>query len=208
LEHPVMSHLVSTLVWQAHDGQSHKLFRPSDGELVDIDDDAYTLADEASVSLAHVATVTPDEANLWRAHLSDYQVDPLFNQFDSATPPVSGESTEIDDHKGWLSDTFAIRGRATKRGFQRGAAEDGGCFFEYYKSLPGAGLRVIIEFTGSYMPEEQMAAAITDLAFEKDGRRLLLRDVPKILLAESYADYVFVAEAGISDKDWKSKSGL
>ena len=208
LDHPVMSHLVSTLVWQAHDGQTDKLFRPSDGELVDIDDDAYTLGDDASVSLAHVATITSDEANLWRAHLSDYQVEPLFNQFDAVAPLVLGDVSAIDDHKGWLSDTFAIRGRATKRGFQRGAAEDGGCFYEYYKSLPGARLRVVIEFTGSYMPEEQMAAAVTDLAFERDGRRLPLRDVPKILLAESYADYVFIAQAGVFDKDWESKSGI
>jgi len=212
LAHPVMRHLVSTLVWKAWDeGRpgSYILFRPTaDGELLNSDDDAITLPDTDQVSLAHLATITAAEADAWRAHLADYQVEPLFGQFQATVPPVDPDVSEINDHLGWLSDSFAIRGRANKRGFNRGQAEDGGWFSEYFKDLPGAKLRVIIEFTGSILPEEQMPAAIKQLVFEQQGRRLTLGDVPPILLAESYADYVYIAEAGAFDPGWESKSGF
>ena len=208
LAHPVMAHLISTLVWQVR-GADGALFRPTvDGELLDVNDEPVVLADDARVGLAHAATVTPDEADAWRKNLADFDVTPLFNQFDSVTPQVDGDATKIDDHKGWLSDSFAIRGRATKRGFARGQAEDGGSFFEYIKNLPGVGIKVIVGFTGAWVPEEQIAAAVTELSFEKNGRPMPLGDVPKILLAESYADYVYIAEAGAFDKDWESKSSL
>jgi len=206
LGHPVVVHLISTLVWQVRGGA---LFRPTvDGELLDGNDEPVVLADDARVGLAHAATVTPDEADAWRKNLADFDVTPLFNQFDAVTPQVDGDATKIDDHKGWLSDSFAIRGRATKRGFARGQAEDGGSFYEYVKNLPGVGIKVIVGFTGSWVPEEQLTAAVTELTFEKNGRPMPIGDVPKILLAESYADYVYVAEAGAFDKDWETKSDL
>ena len=211
--HPVMSHLMSTLVWQvwessqAHDaGGPYQLFRPADGELLDADDETVTLPDDGRVGLAHLATVTPAEAAQWRAHLVDYGVDPLFSQMESVSPTYAPDATEISDHKGWLSDSFAIRGRATKRGYSRGMAEDGGWFCEYTKDLPGAKIQVVIEFTGSYVPEEQIAAAVQTLHFRRSGRPLPLADVPAILLAESYADYVDVAQAGTFDPDWEKKS--
>ena len=208
LAHPVMRHLISTLVWQAETPQgSYILFRPTvDGELLTSDDDTFDIPDGAKVRLAHRATVTEEEAAQWRTHLNDYKVTPLFNQFEAVAPPIAEGADSIDDHLGWLSDSFAIRGRATKRGYNRGAAEDGGWFSEYYKDLPGASLRVIIEFTGSILPEEQIPAAVTALVFAKSGRRIPLTEVPPILLAESYADYVHIAEAGTYDKDWQAKS--
>ncbi|MDR1512961.1 MAG: DUF4132 domain-containing protein [Propionibacteriaceae bacterium] len=206
--HPVMRPLIATLVWQATGPDGPRLFRPTpEGELLDAADDAVDLPDDARVALAHLATVTPAEADAWRAHLRDYDVAPLFGQFDAAVPVVAEGADQVDDHLGWLSDTFAVRGRAVKRGYSRAAAEDGAWFHEYFKDLPSAGLRVCLGFTGSTLPEEQFGAAVTKLTFERDERRLKLADVPPILLAESYADYVFVAEAGAFDPKWEDKSG-
>ena len=211
LNHPVMRHLVSTLVWQVGAlgaYTSYRLFRPTpEGELLGIDDAAITLPENALVGLAHLATVGPAEAEQWRAHLRDYEIAPLFSQFESVAPPVSPDATAIDDHRGWFSDSFAIRGRATKRGYVRGAGEDGGWFNYYYKDLPGAGLRVVIEFTGSIVVEEKIPAAVEQLLFQRAERTLPLGDVPPILLAESYADYVYIAEAGAFDPEWEAKSG-
>jgi len=66
----------------------------------------------------------------------------------------------------------------------------------------------VIEFTGSILPEENIPAAVKRLWFESDGRQLKLGDVPPILLAESYADYVHIAEAGGFDPQWDQKSGF
>jgi len=207
LGHPLMSHLVSTLVWQSSTDDGYQLFRPTvEGDLLDANDETVTLPPDANIRLSHVATVTLGEAQQWRTHLADYQIDPLFSQFDSVMPSFKPDAATVNDHMGWLSDSFAIRGRATKRGYTRGAAEDGAWFGEYVKDLPGAGLQVVIEFTGSYVPEELLAAAVKELGFRRDGRLLPLVDVPKILLAESYADYVYIAEAGAFNEQWKTLS--
>ena len=204
LGHPVMKHLVSTLVWRSGD----TLFRPTvDDELLDIDDEGIELG-VANVSLAHRALVDAQTAKQWIEHLRDYNVGPLFDQFKAVTPAVSPLATKINDHEGWLSDSFAIRGRATKRGYARGSSEDGGWFSEYFKKLPESGLRVVISFTGSILPEELVPAAVEELSFEKDGAALALKDVPPILLAESYADYVNIAEAGVFDPKWRDKAGF
>ncbi|MDR1711676.1 MAG: DUF4132 domain-containing protein, partial [Propionibacteriaceae bacterium] len=164
--------------------------------------------DEATVWLAHEATITPEQSTTWQTHLNDYNIDPLFNQFGAKSPTFTEGATFIDDHQGWLSDTFAIRGRATKRGYSRGDAEDGGSFSEYVKELPGEKISIMIEFTGSFAVEEQMGAAVTRLSFQQRHRPLPLAEVPPILFAESFADYVFIAEAGAYDPDWERKSGF
>jgi hypothetical protein len=212
LGHPVMKHLVATLVWQVrdHDGATaYRLVRPTiEGEVLDVDDEPVEVADSSRVGLAHRATITADEAGRWQASLGDYQVTPLFGQFEAVAPPLAAGATQIDDHQGWLSDSFAIRGRATKRGYTRGSAEDGGWFCQYLKALPGASITVVVEFTGSVLPEELIPAAVTVLYFEQEGRRLPLADVPPILLAEAYADYVAIAQAGAFDPKWEDKSGF
>ncbi|MDR1151668.1 MAG: DUF4132 domain-containing protein, partial [Bifidobacteriaceae bacterium] len=208
--HPVMRQVVATLVWQATtpDG-SDVLFRPTpDGELIDAADDATHLLPDAQVRMAHLITVTSDQAQAWRAHLRDYAVIPLFDQFAASMPVLSDPFlTELTDRQGWMSDTFAIRGRATKRGYTHAPAEDGGQFTEYHKEMTAAGITVRLGFTGSFVPEARLPAAMTQLTFTDTGwRTIRLAQVPQILLAEAYADYVYVAEAGSFDPEWGTKT--
>ncbi|MCL2465584.1 MAG: DUF4132 domain-containing protein, partial [Micrococcales bacterium] len=205
LDHPVMRHLVATLVWQVI-GDEPITFRPTvDGELLDVDDDAIELT-TGTVRLAHRAVMAAADARLWRQHLADYQIAPLFDQFEAEVPPVVETESEVTDHAGWLSDSFAIRARATKRGYTRAKPMDGAWFSSYERLLPDAGITVVIEFTGAVLPEEQVPAAVKTLSFEQEGMAMRLGDVPKILLAESYADYVYVAQAGTYDPDWAIKA--
>ena len=130
------------------------------------------------------------------------------------TQPPAGAVAPIDrieDRQGWLSDSFTIRGRCAKRGYARGPAEDGGWFSRYSKEFAGAGLVAHIEFTGAFVPEENIPAAVTALVFEKTNHRygdhpVDLRTVPPVLLAEAYAAYHFVADGGQFDPDWRKKS--
>ena len=209
LGHPVVSRLVGTLVWVENPGPGARLFRPTpDGALVDAEDDDVVLAPDAVVALAHAATMSADEVAAWRAHLADYAVLPRFDQLASSVPPYPEGAAEIDDRRGWLTDTFTVRGRATKRGYQRGPAEDGGWFCTYTKSFASAGLDVVIEFTGNTLPEENVAAAVRALTFRATSRRrsdVALAEVPPVLLAEAYADYLHVAAGGSFDADWEKK---
>ena len=199
LDHPVMRHLIATLVWQVSD--TGRLFRPTpDGTLLDIDDQVTLLAD-GQVSLAHRLTVSPDDAQRWQAHLRDYRVAPLFGQFEATMPPIDQDARTILDHQGWVSDSHAIKARAIQRGYVEGPLDDEGSN-SYIKPIPGADIVVEIGVTGSPMFQARVPAAVVDLTFRRFGDSLRLSEVPPILLAESYADYVFVAEAGAYDQNY------
>ncbi|MCL2090480.1 MAG: DUF4132 domain-containing protein [Micrococcales bacterium] len=210
-EHPLMRHLVATLVWKAQGptGDEYCLFRPTpEGDLLDATDETFVIPADARISLAHSATTTPEEIARWQEHLADYEVMPLFAQFMALTPPVlEPRAKVIDDHRGWLSSTAAIRRRATERGYSR-YCPDRGQFTAYSKDIPGAGVTAIVTFTGSFIygdhDEREIPAAVEHLAFS--GTRTRICDIPPIVLANAYDDYVYIAEAGHFDPEWESKA--
>jgi len=63
-------------------------------------------------------------------------------------------ATTMVDRKGWLIDSFTLRGTATKLGYQRSQPQDGAWFDDCRKLFKSAGLTAIIEFTGSLVPED------------------------------------------------------
>ena len=213
LQHPVMGRLVQQLVWIAEDDRGTTLLRPGDdGSLLDIDDEEVTLAEGSRIRLAHGSLLDAAQIAAWQRHLKDYKVKPLFEQLSHQLPDnalMAGR--EIADRLGWVGDTYGLRGAFTKQGYLRGQAEDGGVFTEYHKDFASADLRAVIEFSGSGLPEEQMAAALKTLSFYQLPRNwrdeaMLLSEVPPVLLAETYADYLAVARScGGYDPQWESK---
>ncbi|WP_109420386.1 DUF4132 domain-containing protein [Proteus terrae] len=215
LAHPIMHKLIEQLVWQeVKDGKVINTFRPSDdGALLDLEDDEVTLQNDSLIQLAHAALVNEDERKAWIAHFKDYKIKFLFSQMEHKIPELDLKQTEVEDRKGWITDTFTLRGILTKMGYQRGPAEDGGSFSHYYKFFSSLNYYVNIGFSGSYVPEENIPAVLFDLSFEKNqqdywGRNNVeLKNVPPILLAESYADYLKVAEACAGfDPEWEKKT--
>ena len=209
LEHPLVGQLVSRLVWVENPGPKERLFRPTeDGGLIDIDDESIELADDARIGLAHRVSVGAVASEAWVAHLADYEVAPLFDQFGNALPAIDRNATQVTDLKGHVTDTFSFRGVATKRGYQRGPAEDGAWFDVYTKAFTASGVTAVLEFTGSYVPEENFACATIGLSFLGVRRRsVALNQVPDVLLAECYADYAALAALGPFDPDWERKTG-
>jgi hypothetical protein len=162
--------------------------------------------------------VDAETAKAWVRHFKDYKLTPLFAQMAHQSPKLAFADengvavTEIKDRQGWVSDTFTLRGAFTKLGYQRSQAEDGGFFYQYTKDFSSVGVRVVMEFSGNTLPEENVAAALKTLAFEDSkvrgwsDRSLALGTVPPVLLAEAYADYLGVAQACAGfDADWEKK---
>ena len=207
-DHPLVSRLVTGLIWLETTDGAQRLFRPTeDGELIGADDEPITLASVARVSLAHRVLLTAEEADAWRTHLADYAVAPLFDQLSGTLPTFAPGATALDDLRGHLTDTFSLRGVAGKRGYTRGGAEDGGWFTEYSKVFSSLGLAAVLEFTGSYLPEENITCATGSLRFRGRGSKpVTLAEVPPVLLAECYADYGALAALGPFDPDYEKKS--
>nr|MCU0755439.1 DUF4132 domain-containing protein [Xanthomonadales bacterium] len=169
-----------------------------------------TLPDHAEVWLAHAAVLPAETVQRWLKHLKDYKIKPLFAQLDRPLPPTPAADAEtIEDRVGYCADTFGFRGAFTKLGYQRAQAEDGGCFYAYHKPFSSLGLKAVMEFTGSALPETNVAAALRELSFERlgrSGRRVRLAEVPRVLLAEAVADYHKVASIGAFDPQWEQRS--
>ena len=219
--HPIASRLIQRLVWLQVDdsGQILASFRPTeDGSLINTEDDEVELPDNALLRLGHASLVDPAVAKAWGKHFKDYKLTPLFAQMTRESPAIAFKDAKgfdvkaINDHEGWVSDSFTLRGAFTKLGYQRAQAEDGGFFYEYTKEFPSVGIRVVMEFSGNTLPEENVTAALKALRFDDARQRgwgdkaLALAAVPPVLLTEAYADYLTVAKAcGGYDADWEKK---
>lgn len=222
LRHPLAGRLVQRLLWLGYDGDGGRtlVFRPlEDRSLTDAADRQVTLDGVATVRLAHLTLLEPAEAEAWRAHLADYEVKPLFNQLDRPTPALSADLAAahvIVDRRGWLIEAFKLRGAAARLDYARGPAEDGGVFVTYEKRFASLGLAAVVEFTGNSLPEENRLSALQGLMYLPIGRGgrlrtdrpLALKDVPPVLLSETWNDFHLMAAAGTGyDADWEKRAG-
>ena len=212
--HPIVGRFIQRLVWLQLDnnGQIVNSFRPTeDGSLITNQDDEILLEQNHFITVAHSALLASDEIAQWQAHLEDYKITPLFEQFSHAFPEISKfNDGVIDDRLGWLTDSFTIRGILTKLSYERDTTEDSGCFYGYHKYFGSLGIYINIEFSGSMLPEENIPAVLYNLYFSnKKGfkdRAIALDKLPKVLLAEGYANYRAVANASSGfDPNWKDK---
>ena len=209
VSHPLVGRLVTRLVWLMipADGGEQVAFRPTeDGALIGIDDAELDLSDDAAVALAHRTAVSADQAAAWQAHMADYEVTPLFDQLSATLPNTVRGQKVLTDLQGHVTDTLTLRGAATTRGYRRGAVMDGGTFDTYIKDFASANVTAVLSFTGSWVPEGNMACAIIGLSFACQGQEIELAAVPSVLLAECYADYKAMAALGPFDPQWQKNA--
>ncbi|CAN1211694.1 DUF4132 domain-containing protein [Tumidithrix helvetica PCC 7403] len=221
-KHPVISRYCQALVWSVYNGEAiSQTFRPlEDGTLTDVEDNAVTIPPEATIRLAHASLLDRELSGSWQTHFADYEVVPLFSQFGQDTyilPEEKAQTTEISDFEGYMVETFQIRGKATKLGYTRGQAQDGGWFYDYRKSFAGLKLEAVIQFTGNFLPEENRPAALEKLSFQRLEENtqdyyyrqpaLPLIEIPPVLLSEVWNDLKAIAAQGTGyDPDWQKKS--
>ena len=222
--HPIMGALCRRIVWvvKPPSDEASILFRPlEDGTYTDVDDNPVTLPVGGIITVAHGSLIDDQQVAAWREHLVDYEVPSLFDQFGRETYRLSStdkDKEKIDAFEGHMLTTFILRSNANRLGWQRGEIIDGGGFENYVKTFPSQNLRAEIYFTGSYVPEEDLSAAIRHLSFTKikaddDERQnrwyapaIPLSDVPPILLSECYNDVKQIAAAGTGfDAEWEKK---
>ncbi len=217
IEHPIMRRLAERCVWLGLDDADKitRVFRPTaEGDYTDAADEDVDIEVFSTIGLAHGALIDDADTQAWKQHLQDYEVKPLFKQFGRTLLSIDKPQqsmTVIDDRKGWVTDTFTIRGEASKLGYERGEAMDAGYFNEYKKSFQSAGILAVIEFSGNCLPEENVPAAMISLSFERysAGRRtggtLKLSEVPPVLLSECWNDYRSMVAKAAFDENWEQK---
>jgi hypothetical protein len=218
--HPIVRHLCARLIWSALDeGGTRITFRAlGDGTLTGPGDTAAAVAPSSSITVAHPSTLAPDVVAAWRRHIADYEIEPLFDQLGRAArslPDDKKNEAAVGDFRGHLLQAFQLRGRATKLGYVRGQAEDGGWFYVYRRHFPSLQIEAQIEFSGNGLPEENRTVALHQLAFSRSDPRaggssepLALGEIPPVLLSECWNDLAALAAEGPGyDPDWEAKTG-
>ena len=212
--HPIVGRLIQRLVWLELDnnGQIVNSFRlTEDGSLIMNQDDEILLDQNHFITVAHSALLTSDDITQWQMHLKDYKLNPLFEQFSDPLPDMSKFKDDvIDERLGWLTDSFTLRGILKKLGYERDDIEYGGYFFGYHKYFYSLNIYINIEFSGSMLPEENIPVVLSNLSFSTkkgfEDKVIALDKLPKVLLAEGYANYMAVANACSGfDPNWKDK---
>ncbi len=222
--HPIAGVLCRRVVWCLHpldQPNSCRFFRPlEDGTYTDVHDDSVEVSDLAVIKVAHSSLMTRDDLEAWMRHLQDYDVPQLFKQFGRGAytvPEGEKDNTQIEDFKGHMLTTFLLRNKAIKLGWQRGTPQTGGSFGNYFKTFRSSKITANLEFTGSYLPESDIPAAIVSLSFfplshnQTEGDMwpsfaIQLQKVPPILLNECYNDVRDIAAEGSGfDPEWQKK---
>ena len=209
LEHPILSRLLRRLVISGHDaggaiaGSARLL---DDGTLSDAEDASVSPESWAQVGLAHRVTLGEASADAWSTHFEDYDVTPLFSQFDRPLQPlVDGTANEITDRRGHVIDASALRNAAAKRFYQPGAIIEGS-FAAFERIFDDLGLAASIRFSGGLLGDRtSQIASLHGLRFvrvrggkpsEWGAEGIELDKVPPVLLQEAWADYHDIAAAG------------
>jgi hypothetical protein len=227
--HPIVGKLCVRVAWSTFapgeedaGGPFLGCFRPlEDGSLTNAQDEEVTFADDTLIRLAHTCNTPPELGEAWAKHFVDYDITPLFQQFGRSTyslPEDKKKETEVKDFEGQLLTTFKLRGKATKLGYLRGDAEDGGCFYVYRKPFPSLCVQAVIQFTGSCLPEADRPAALEDLYFMSikgdqeaasswQPSKLALGKIQAVLLSECYNDVKQIAAEGQGyDPKWRERN--
>lgn len=221
-QHPIIGRYCQRLVWVGYeDKRVVASFRPlPDGTLTNHQDDEVKLTDETAVRLGHDETLPAEDRTAWLQHLSDYEVEPLFQQFGKEQFTLADDmkaATDIKDFLGHIVKAFSLRNRLTRLGYIRGAAEDGGWFLEYRKTFLSLSIEAVIEFTGNSLPEENRTVALQRLFFIRKLNQdaigivseLPLGELPRVLLSECWNDIRLAAAEGPGfAADWEKQTGV
>jgi len=120
----------------------------------------------------------------------------------------------LKDRVGWKVDAMALFWTLDRLGYRRGGFVEADIFKLYNKVFPGTGILASIGITGSCVPASSEPVALKGLRFFGVGgaepgkpTALVMRDVPPVVLAEAFADYVAAAWKGSGfDLGWKQWS--
>ncbi len=221
VQHPFGRSLATGLVFgvYAADGRLQRTCRRyQNGIVADAEGRLEELADDGTtLGLVHPLELTDAQLAAWREHLQRHRAEPLFEQLDRPVlrpDPAHHNRREIQEPRGRTLAAATFRGRAEKRGWQRGSVADAGGVSSYWKEFPGCGLEVVLPIDGMFVGLDPQSPVTLDAACfvragsvqrgsyvyddpkEDDDRRVPFGEVPSIVWSEALGDLrVILGEA-------------
>ncbi|GFE89433.1 DUF4132 domain-containing protein [Steroidobacter agaridevorans] len=139
VDHPLTRHLSARLVWGVYrDGQMVTAFRVAeDWTLADDQDSLYELPSDATVGIAHVLEMPQPLQAAFGQIFADYEILQPFRQLGRETYALTENElrgTELTRFKDKFVATGSVMG-LINRGWERGAAQDGGWVGHFSKPI-------------------------------------------------------------------------
>lgn len=139
LGHPLVRHIARRLVWLCETGEGVTAFRVAeDGGLADVEDDAFTPPDPARVGVAHPLHLG-GTLQAWTEMFADYRILQPFPQLTRPVHTLTEQERAGDRLERFEGATVPVGGvlGLTRRGWERGAPQDGGVEGWISLRLPG-----------------------------------------------------------------------
>jgi hypothetical protein len=162
LEHPLMRHLATRLLWGVY-GEGDALagaFRVAeDWTLADADDNTFTLPEAARVGIAHVLEMPKALLEAFGQVFADYEILQPFKQLGRETYALTEAERGTEKLTRFADKTVAtgsVMG-LVNRGWERGQAQDAG-WVGWFSKAVGDGLQVDLEL--------EPGTVVGDLSFE------------------------------------------
>ncbi len=212
VDHPLMTHLVRSLVWGGYD-QDRRLictFRVTDEkDYADVEDDLVTLDGVSQIGLVHPLQLAAGEIAAWGQVLSDYDRVPPFTQLSRKTYALDDaekETTEITRYAQLKIEAVVLIGVLQKLGWVRGAVGDGGMYYEHAKPFYANTVTAVIQYPGVPMGylvgwQDQVIEHCffvpgiykPDDAYPKHENLLKLGDVDPVVMSEVLRDLALLS---------------
>ncbi|HEX6289513.1 MAG TPA: WGR and DUF4132 domain-containing protein [Herpetosiphonaceae bacterium] len=152
VRHPLMTHLVRTLIWGAFDaaGALSATFRVTEDQTyADPADDTFDLAPDASVGIVHPLHLPAEARAAWGEILSDYEIVQPFPQLGrpiQRLEPDELPKTEITRFNALTISAAALVFGLDKLGWVRDMPADGGGFSGHSKPFDQANLTAVVQY--------------------------------------------------------------
>lgn len=153
MRHPLMTHLVRTLIWGAYtaDNQLRQSFRVTeDLSYADQEDTGVSLAEELQIGLIHPLHLSDALKGSWGELLSDYEIVQAFPQLGRPIyklEEAEREASEITRFNQLKIAAASLVFGLDKRGWLRDAPADGGGFSGHSKQFWAANLTAVVQYS-------------------------------------------------------------
>ncbi|MDR0287645.1 MAG: DUF4132 domain-containing protein [Clostridiales bacterium] len=227
VKNPIMHVFAMNLIWGNYKGEKlAETFRyMEDGTFNTVDEEEYTLPEDASISLVHPLDMTSDVISAWLSQLSDYEIKQPFLQLERSVFKIEDDeknAKSLERFGGKLLNGISLMSKLTKLNWYRGSVQDGGWYYTFYKQDKESNIEVQLNFSGmgvGYEMEDEVT--VYDAVFYKantiqhgsyvyddvkDENIIKLSDVPARIFSEiTYDLEQATASSTETDKNWKTK---
>lgn len=208
VENPIMHRFATGLIWGVYDGDKLTgTFRyMEDGTFNTVDEEEYTLPEQASITLVHPIELAEDVLSGWKEQLDDYEIVQPIPQLTAPIIVLEEKDTngnKITRYNGSIVKSGKISGMAKKHNMVRGEVWDAGSYTCFHLVDKYLNMAAQLNFEYMYMGQEYNDdVTLGDVVLYRMGEDQTTDDEPKsnvILSPESVPARFLCSVLGIFD---------